>query len=1005
MGITRDAVIWGYRFFLGRDPESEQAITDHIHVASIEDLGTALLSSEEFRNNHLFKDFLNRKIGADTPDDERPRLLIIGNCQATRMAEIAALICPSVHTTAIEVVHTALRPKLEDYIPILQEHAETAAYVYVQPYVSELLANHGVLLPNITRAVESLIYAAFHPDIAFAEYPSSGQLILGPIGRYHSALALWAYRERLGLDETVSLFNTDVFQYLGYFEFGATSLQLIENVDRLSGTQLASWVRNTDETGIFMHSVNHPNQRFLTEYLSQLLELDGLSVDRAAASYGHDRFLDGPVWPVYPPLAEVLGVRGDYIFKVPANLSCYRQPVRRLTLAEFIAASFDHYDRLAEPPRCARIDETPFTGLQVFLDTRARPHSIVPASDSLGQPAALPPEVRLELATVQTSTPYDSLSDSHYWARSVSRVAPTDVDLMVTSPRIIHPASKVASAGSCFAQHIARALQHAGQRYFVTEQGADLPANEARRRHYRTFSARYGNLYTPRQLVQLFDRAFGQWTPQEPWWDGPHGGVVDPFRPTIEPDDFASVESATQDRAKHLLAVRALFEQVDVFIFTLGLTEAWRSRLDGAVFPLVPGAHGGAFDAHRYEFVNFSYAEIVADLKGFQERLLRVNPAARVIYTVSPVALVATFESEHVAVASQASKAILRAAVRSVVRSETNCYYFPSYEMITGPWTRGAYFAADARNVNEAGVDHVMAAFRAHYMSAPQTPSRDLLESMAEVLCDEEMLDQVPSSASAPVSDPIVHLHIQKSGGSSLNELLGKAFRPARSITGDDAKIVGISAREKRYIDCYFGHMNADTLRVLPPTARPIAFLREPVSRLHSAYQYFRALHPSDAHGHALVKIAHSTSGLTGFLNDPVVQEAPDVWNHQTWTIAGESQWRDWAQTLSALQGEERRGYCEEHVAPQLRACLNRFYFVGVYEHFESDVHDLLQSIGKPINGPIPHLNRSRDIEHKDRRQDEPSQLSAESSPLTEERILEYTELDAILYREALVRR
>jgi hypothetical protein len=868
-----------------------------------------------------------------------------------------------------------------------------------------LLKNHGVFLPNITRAVESLVYAAFHPDIAFAEYPFSDQLIIGPIGRYHSAIALWAYRERLGIDETVSLFNTDVFAYLGYFEFGATSLQLIETVDRLSDTQLADWVRNTGETGIFMHSVNHPNQRFLTEYLSQLLELDGLSVDRAAASFGHDRFLDGPVWPVYPPLAEVLGVRGDYVFKMPATLSGSQQPVRRLTLAEFIAASFDHYDRIAEPPRCSRIDEAPFTGLRSFLDTRARAQSIDPASDSKVRPAAVPPEVTLPLSTVHTSTPYNSLSDSHYWARSISRVASADVDLMVTSPRIIHPFSKVASAGSCFAQHIARALQNAGQRYFVTERGVDLVADEARRRHYGTFSARYGNVYTPRQLVQLFDRAFGQWTPQEPWWDGPHGGVVDPFRPTIEPDDFASTEIAAQDREQHLLAVRALFEQVDVFIFTLGLTEAWQSMLDGAVFPLVPGAHGGAFNANRYEFVNFSYAEVVADLKGFQERLCSVNPSARVIYTVSPVALVATFESEHVAVASEASKAILRAAVRTVVRSDTNCDYFPSYEMITGPWTRGAYFAEDARNVNEAGVDHVMAAFRDHFMSAPQTPSRDLLESMADVLCDEELLDQVPSSTTAPVSDPIVHLHIQKSGGSSFNELLGRAYRPARSITGDDTKIVGLSAREKRYIDCYFGHMNADTLRALPPAARPIAFLREPVSRLHSAYQYFRALDPSDAHKHALVKIAHSTPCLTGFLNDPFVLAAPDVWNHQTWTIAGESQWREWALALSALKGEERRGYCEEHIAPQLRACLNRFYFVGLYEHFESDVHNLLQSIGRPIDGPIPHLNQLRDIEHKDQRKYEHTQLGAESSPLTDERILEYTELDAILYREALARR
>ena len=39
-----------------------------------------------------------------------------------------------------------------------------------------------------------------------------------------------------------------------------------------------------------------------------------------------------------------------------------------------------------------------------------------------------------------------------------------------------------------------------------------------------------------------------------------------------------------------------MFEQSEIFIFTLGLTEAWRSKKDGAVFPLAPGVSAGSFD-------------------------------------------------------------------------------------------------------------------------------------------------------------------------------------------------------------------------------------------------------------------------------------------------------------------------------------------------------------------------------------------------------------------------
>jgi len=58
---------------------------------------------------------------------------------------------------------------------------------------------------------------------------------------------------------------------------------------------------------------------------------------------------------------------------------------------------------------------------------------------------------------------------------------------------------------------------------------------------YGTFSARYGNIYTARQLLQLVERAYGRFTPDEPVWRRDDGGYGDPFRPRVEPEGFASV--------------------------------------------------------------------------------------------------------------------------------------------------------------------------------------------------------------------------------------------------------------------------------------------------------------------------------------------------------------------------------------------------------------------------------------------------------------------------------
>jgi hypothetical protein len=56
MSVSREAVIYGYKFFLGRDPESEQAVLDHMSATNEDDLVNKLLRSKEYKKkNKLFK--------------------------------------------------------------------------------------------------------------------------------------------------------------------------------------------------------------------------------------------------------------------------------------------------------------------------------------------------------------------------------------------------------------------------------------------------------------------------------------------------------------------------------------------------------------------------------------------------------------------------------------------------------------------------------------------------------------------------------------------------------------------------------------------------------------------------------------------------------------------------------------------------------------------------------------------------------------------------------------
>ena len=349
------------------------------------------------------------------------------------------------------------------------------------------------------------------------------------------------------------------------------------------------------------------------------------------------------------------------------------------------------------------------------------------------------------------SHPYLAAAPHRLWRKAVAGPA-RDTDPVVDFPFRIGPDDKVCTAGSCFAQNISARLRDGGFTFLVTESAHPiLPADTAERFNYGRFTARYGNLYTARQLLQLIRRAYGRFAPQEDMWEAPGAGFLDPFRPQIQPGGFATRQEYDLDRAQHFAAVRRAFQSMDVFIFTLGLTESWESRRDGAAFPVCPGTAGGRFDPEAHVFRNHTVDEVVADLSETVAELRAVNPSVKVVLTVSPVPLVATGTDGHVLAATTYSKSVLRVAAGMVAEREADVAYFPSYEVITGPQARGGYFAEDLRSVTEEGVDRVMSLFFRHATEggagkpAPARPSADAFLSdmrrVVDTLCDEEALD------------------------------------------------------------------------------------------------------------------------------------------------------------------------------------------------------------------------------------------------------------------------
>ena len=668
--------------------------------------------------------------GPQLPKPEK-KIAILTNCQGHNLARsIQALTSRQAPSFQFVPARDVVDPRrhLERLRRTVAEHD----VVIVQPrYYAALQALGEISLEKI-MVVPSITFLAFHPDICGVRIHGGLEEVLGPLGRYQSAIAFYAWRAGLSARQALDYYCDAAYEELRYYDYWDRSTRLLLEHGENCGMPMDRALQSWHAQGCFMHSPNHPKLFVLADLARMILdklEVPYLPINPQEVFW--DYLADLAICPVYPEIARRIGVKGSLLFKAESLGLGGKAPITSFDLQEFVErsfASFQQYSTRFEMT-CARAYSPRYEALfgPDRQWQRAQPLPALPRTGSRHHP-------------------YAHLPAQQFWKQAVGNQSMADIDPVTDGDFSITPQSRIATAGSCFAQHIARALRQRGYQPLLTEAPPlELDRDEATRRNYGVYTARFGNIYTARQLLQLLQRAYGDFTPQEDIWWRADGRCVDAFRPEIEPDGFVDVATLHAARDTHLAAVRTMFETLDTFIFTLGLTEAWRSTLDGAVFPLAPGVVAGEMDEQRHAFVNFDVTEVVADLEAFQARLCAINPAARLLFTVSPVPLAATYEPRHVLTANSYSKSVLRVAAEQLCQRHAHCHYFPSYEIITGNHARGIYFDSDLRTVTPAGVAHVMRLFFAHCAPDQVVPQPDdeLMQEAREndrLVCEEDRL-------------------------------------------------------------------------------------------------------------------------------------------------------------------------------------------------------------------------------------------------------------------------
>ncbi|MFX4228256.1 MAG: GSCFA domain-containing protein [Porticoccaceae bacterium] len=161
--------------------------------------------------------------------------------------------------------------------------------------------------------------------------------------------------------------------------------------------------------------------------------------------------------------------------------------------------------------------------------------------------------------------------------------------------------------------------------------------------------------------------------------------------------------------------VKELITSSDVYIITLGLTEAWYDKeQEQYLWKFVPRK---SLDSNRYINKSVNYQENLENIEKIY-KIIRSNcPDSEIIFTLSPIPLLGTYSSKSILCANTVSKAKLRAALDAFMdnhQQDEKLHYFPSYELVLNylddPWED------DNRHITKEAIQTIMDIFGEKYL-------------------------------------------------------------------------------------------------------------------------------------------------------------------------------------------------------------------------------------------------------------------------------------------------
>jgi len=187
-----------------------------------------------------------------------------------------------------------------------------------------------------------------------------------------------------------------------------------------------------------------------------------------------------------------------------------------------------------------------------------------------------------------------------------------------------------------------------------------------------------------------------------------------------DPDTKNPVNSRIRELLPDVWSAESISNTIsnsDVLILTLGVAPAFFDRTTGDFVLPRPTSLNSRVLAEKYEFRTTSVTENVSNVLHLLNYIKKLAPKIKIIITVSPVPIMASFEYESCVQADCLSKSTMRLVAHEVVNNSglQNIIYWPSFEVFRWAGSNSSkYFGADdgaAWHVSEEMVNGTIEAF------------------------------------------------------------------------------------------------------------------------------------------------------------------------------------------------------------------------------------------------------------------------------------------------------